>query len=181
MQVRTLRGNTAVVTETYEEHKHVVEGAARRFARRFCRDAEEAIADANLTFCEAYHTHDPARSELGQRLNYLIPRELYEPIRLEGERNARLPRAELSPAVAAPAAPAPFDAEEWAADNDVGDDSLAVIRLLLESPAELADALRPEMPPGEVRRCLCRYLIDTLGWARARVTETFREIAEALS
>ena len=177
-----LRGNRAVVTEVYEDVRGLVEARARRFAHRYRRDPDDAVADANLIFVELYHSHDPARSDLRQRLAYKIPLMLAEPVRQDNDRNAGLPRVAFNDAtVGAAPAPPPFDREGF--ESELTDDARVVLGLLLETPADLLAAMRSaRVPgPGSIRDCLRRYLSDTLGWAWNRVAESFEEIREALS
>jgi hypothetical protein len=64
---------------------------------------------------------------------------------------------------------------------EIGDDAQTIVRLLLQTPEEVRAYVLfyGEHTNGNIRRGLKEYLTDS-GWAKKRIGETFREIAEAL-
>lgn len=63
--------------------------------------------------------------------------------------------------------------------SSLTEDAETVCRLVLEAPAELAEALRPDEPYSS--RLALRRWLEGLGWTAERVVEAFREVREALS
>jgi hypothetical protein len=74
--------------------------------------------------------------------------------------------------------PKGFDALELI--RDMTEDSKTVVMLVIKTPPGLADIIEREGgKPKHYRECIMEYL-DGLGWAASRITQSFKEITEAL-
>lgn len=74
--------------------------------------------------------------------------------------------------------PKGFDALELI--RDMTEDSKTVVMLVIKTPPGLADIIEREGgKPKQYRECIMEYL-DGLGWAASRITQSFKEITEAL-
>lgn len=201
----------AAVADVYEDVADVVRETAFRFASRYDRDPEETLADACVYFLEALHGYDPSKGALRPRLAFIIWNRLHDARRRDihiweqfrgfglnalkksgntdtrrggFERGVRpAPAARSAPRWgydAAPPEPAPFDRDEF--ESGLGDDARVVMRLLLDTPPDLADAIRsdPDPGPGSIGRHVRRYLCDVMGWTARRASVAFRQIRWAL-
>lgn len=172
----------AAMSDVYEDQSACVERVARRFARKYHRDPEETIAEANYHFVEAVRTFDGSTgTTVGQRIGFLIERRLLDTLRMELDDQALLKRVDMPLELATSGTTAEFDADEF--KSDLSDDARAVVELILETPQELFDQLRSDKKPSpaSVRRCLGRYLKNSLGWAASQVREAFNELRDVMS
>lgn len=176
------RAPRQVVEDVYEDLAPLVRRIAARFARKYNQHLDDTLASANLYFLEAYHTFDPSRGTcLEQRVQYYVWHRLLDQVRTEAERNAAVPRVfdvvfESVPDGRGPAAG--FD--RAAVEGAVGWDAKEVLKLVLDTPADLLSAMKADTRPGGVRRALDRYLSVNLGWDRRRAAAAFGEIRAAL-
>jgi DNA-directed RNA polymerase specialized sigma subunit len=180
----TLRASKAAVEDTYEHFAPLVKKIARRFAFEHRRDIEETEADANVAFLEAYHGFDRTRNpSFESRLYSVIRGRLLDKARLESSygRQNKLERVDVDLNKHVKKTVEEFDREGLF--GSVGDDARLVLRLIFEMPLDLANAIRTQRRPNnlKVNRCLRRFLIERFGWAAKRVAESFMEIKEALA
>lgn len=176
---RRLRSRAAAEL-VYTELAGDVTAVASWFARTRDIDADECVSEANVAFLEAYHTHD-GRTPIRKRVNHRVYHHLLDRSRRWARRDARHREQSLPPRLPAPAAPeTPFDRDGLL--SRLGADAATVVRLLLETPSELADAIRGDRNPGpaSIKSCLRAYLLENLTWGASRVVAAFREVGEAL-
>lgn len=181
-RTRPTRGTRAALTEVYADLAPDLDAVARRHARRYGADYEDARADANLHFVEAYHTHDPDQSDIGQRVVFVVAARLRDAAVLAAQRSARLARA---PGVEPDACHTPPKPERYplgALWGRLSPDGRSLVALALESPPELMAAIRADPHPGpdSVRRHLRRHLRTVWLWSADRADDAFQEVADAL-
>lgn len=167
------------VSDVYDDLRDVIRGEAARHARARGLDAEECEADATLIFLDALTTHRRGGSAVGQWVRFRVRTGLRAQYRVWVRRNCHLPRVEM-PADVPAVEPEPFDRDGFAAVLSA--EAAVVLRLVLDTPAELLDAIRTDPEPSgrSIRKHLRGYLTGTLRWAAAEVAEAFEEIRGAL-
>lgn len=182
MTVMKPRASRAAVTDVYNDLRPLIEQIARSFAYKYRRDYDETFADANSHFLEAYHGYDPDQdTTLEQRVQYIVERRLFDSVRVDAERSELLTRVDADVGIMGATHPEPY--ERRLLTSCLTADARAVVELLLDTPADLLAIMQSDPNPGpaSVRRCLRRYLRNTLGWAASKVAEVFDEITEVLS
>lgn len=167
------RAGRDAVAEVYADLEPLLRQIAARFVRRYGGDRDEALADANLFFLEAYHGHDPARGKLETRVQFVVWNRLVDRARREAKARARLPFVPLPPAVGRAPAPPAYEPDDW------GDpDAQEVVDALTGDCPALDAALRadPDPTPTRVLGHLRAYLDVHLGWDSARVRRAINEV-----
>ena len=174
-----LRGNKATITDTHEQFIPLIRQIAARFCKRYRTEFDETYAQANYWFCRAYHTFNASRGEFPRRIQFYLWNRMLDGIQVAAERNRLHPRCKL---------PADLEANSNEFDRELLESELTrdgrvVIRLLLNTPADLLTAIRSDSKPGpaSIRRSLYRYLREQLGWSALEVVQTFDDIRSALS
>ncbi len=196
------RANREAVAEVYADLADLIGKAAWRFCKAYRQDYQECLAEANLAFLHAFHTHDPSKGSLEARLQYAIWARLMDAFRRESRYRARhhagdghqvqrcddqvydfgtdgvLEGRDIytnndAVSVAGVEDPPHFDAEACHRCRD--DDGQTLLDLTLDPPEELLTALRalPRPSAATERRCLSRYLRQQ-GWGAHRVRAAFR-------
>lgn len=176
------RGTRAALEAVYEDLAPDIEAAARRHAAKYNDDPDESLSDAQLVFLEAYHSHDPSKSDFGQRLGYLLPLRLLERARGYAKRNRALERV-VADLDALPTTPAPVDGYSVPAlAQRVSAEARTVLELLFAGPPELDAVIRADPNPtsARIRGHVQAHLRDTLGWTEQAIRAAFAEIQAAI-
>lgn len=174
------RASRAAVEAVYEDCREDVEATAARFVRRYGGDYEDAVADANLYFLEAYHSYDPARGQLVKRIVSVVWGKLLDARRVEFRRESRHRRATLPETLSVPPAPVPFDARDL--DIDPGTDAAVVVELVTTGVPELEAAMAASDPasPAAASRAVARYMRTRMRWTVERLEAAFADVRSAL-
>jgi hypothetical protein len=197
---------SAAVTAAYNDLRPWIVATAARFARQYQWPPDDCVGWANLFFLEAYHSHNPARGGLRQRVCHRIWWGLFEIHRTWCRRNAICRQLRLTERHGR-VLETRLDAEhedttsnprhnriikEWLAvtnpatpfeerDLAAGDDAREVLCLLLHTPVLDADVRAdPNTSPGSVRRHLRRHL-RAAGWDGRRIEAAFAAVRAALA
>lgn len=199
----TRRGSRAAVATVFEDLEADIDATARRFAKQYHqRDVEDIRADARLHFLEAYNGFDRTRSRIEQRVVSIVWNRLVDRVRVCAKRSSKaavLLVSDVAPdgGFDAPDRAPPLDREAFF--SQLSEDAELVVRLLIDTPAQLADAYplldlavpdyasvvgvlsAPDyaMNPQTVKGLLAGVLRALL-WTPARVREAFAEVAAAL-
>ncbi len=175
---------------TYEDVSKMVFRLCWVALIRWGGEWEDWLSAANMGFMDAVRTWKPERSSFVTHCWWCVHYALLDRRNGKGERwrGRETPEADLrgddgrGPLADVPARPEPGVASLL---RDLGEDGRTVVRLVVESPAELAKLARVggrrhgDPSPAAARRAIGDHLAG-LGWARARVVEAFGELREAL-
>jgi len=194
----------AAVADVYEDVAEDIDDTARRFARAYNqRDRDDVRSEANVIFLHALEKYDPARGRLRPRIVDLVWKRLLDRVRSEAVKAKRLVLHNASDVakdggtVDAPAREPAF--ERAALYDRLSDDAEMVVRMLIETPDEIAEAYPllgafvPEcqtvlgvlsLPGVPVQphavRSLLGSVLSALSWSPTRIREAFAEIGAAL-
>jgi hypothetical protein len=157
------------IEDVYEDVRDDVTRVAGAFARSRGLDFDEVRQEAGLAFVEAYGRYQTrggkARGTFGRYAVFYVRKRLLTNARTQARRErllgVRLPMAELPP-TRQDGLKAVFEG--------LGHDARTVVDL----------ALGADGRPRSVRAFVRRRLAD-MGWAAARVAESFEEVRRALS
>lgn len=163
----------ASLDQTYEEFRRHMEIAPIQFRRRYGGDLDELRSIAGQAFAEACRSHRPERGTLRKRVRYVVWNRMLEQCRRGERRRRHHGRVNM---VAVPDRSC-FNLHTFL--GELSKDAAEAIQLILEAPAEIADALG-SADRIETRRALVADFLLGLGWAAGRVISTFKEIGEAL-
>lgn len=164
--------------DAYEVARPTVEKTAGRFARKYRRDFEETLAEANYLFVRAFLSFRPG-GNLDRRVRFLVWHGLMDLLRAEIRRH--IPAAPLTPHDSIPDRRAYFDRAGF--ESGLSDDARALAELVLDPHPELDAEIRSSGCPGpwSERNCLVRHARRRWGWSPGRVRRAFAEIDEELS
>lgn len=206
MPLPKARAGRAAVSEVFADLEPLVRRIVKRFCKKYRCEFEETYAEACYHFLCAYHTHNPEKGILETRVQFVVwnrlldrtRRDAVEAVRLpravsrvyystsqdysDGEQSGRLSRSDTAPYVEhlGESDPDPFDAD--ALELTETDDARFLLGLLLDTPGELAHAIRSDPKPGErsTKDHLKRHLAG-LGWDRDRITAAFAGAEETVA
>lgn len=167
----------------YEEVRLFLYQQAHWASRTYGLTFEDALADVHLGFQMAYHAYTADKGAFITYVGHKVYWTLKNIQRQESGRRAMLRRRALSEDMAARPVPEKFRLDEFA--SDLSEDAEEVLKVVLQSPMELLQIVRQKSPDGQptrknMFRAAVREFLMGLGWSSARVTESFKEIKEAL-
>lgn len=172
----------------WQQHAPAIGRQVERFCRRYGIDLDDCQSIAHEAFLKAIRSHDPARGRLLPRLHAIVHFDLLKHLkRREGYGRGDWHERQITPErTNTPAAaldrPAP-GRQHWLTDflDGLSQDARLVAGAVLDAPTELLYEMGWQ-PDGEVwqRHGVFRWLRG-LGWAAVRISETFKEIREALA
>lgn len=171
------------MADLYEEVRLFLYQQAHWAARHYRMSFEDALADVHLGFQRAYHDYTPDKGKFITYVGHKVYWTLRNLRREEGIRANLVKWSSLPEHAAARPSPEPFRLEEFA--SDLSEDAEEVLKVVLQSPVEFLQILRKKSPVGQptrtnMFRAAVREFLMGLGWSSARVTESFKEIKEAL-
>jgi hypothetical protein len=177
----TGRGTAAALLDVYEDLLSDVQKSALWTAKRFRLNFDDALADANLIFVEAYLGFDPGRSDIGQRVSYLVRRRIIDDARIAE-------RVRTFGEGAVPLDLLPCATQETphfalgAFTAGLSPDAQRLVCLALEPPHELKFAIAddPAPEPDCTRNQMGFYAADVWGWGAERFRAAFEEVSESL-
>jgi len=173
---------TAAMEETYADVEQLLWHQVHRFVERHGGVPEELKAIADETFVRVYHspTFDPSRSKFSTYLTAAVRNRFMDELRRRGtNREFAIDPDELQNLPGRRDTPG-FDLAEFV--GGLREDVATVVRLVVETPAELADALAGARGrPRFVRGALRRHLRGVMRWSHRRVSRAFRGVVEALA
>lgn len=191
MPLPKARAGRAAVSEVFADLEPLVRRIVKRFCKKYRCEFEETYAEACYHFLCAYHTHDPEKGILETRVQFVIWNRLLDRTRRDAVEAVRLPRAISRVHYSTSqdysdvehlgqSDPDPFDPDALARAET--DDTRFLIGLLLDTPDELARAIRSDPKPGErsTREHLKRHLAG-LGWDRDRIALAFADVQETVA
>lgn len=176
------------VTETYLDVEKMIYAVVNEFHGTFGGDWDEYVAEANLTFKQVYDSYDPTKGALTNVLWTSIWRKLTK-VNRKNIRSRAFHKVSLDAAdgnyntLAAHIQDRPdctFDFVAFAAAAKLTEDAKTVIGLVLDPPEKVEKVAKAKGDlPMNWRSTLREYLRD-IGWAAARISESFEEVREAL-
>lgn len=175
--------------DTYEDVELLIYKVVNKFHRRFGGDPEEYIAEANLTFQRVYRAYNPALGSFGnvlwtsvwRRLSNINRRNINARqncrVSLDAAKNEANDRGEtLAANYPDPRPPAARAMEMLEA---LSPDARAVAALVFDPPDKVARTAEEKGGQAANWRSTLRAYLAELGWAAARITESFDEIRRA--
>lgn len=165
--------------QTFADVSELVSIISRKHARQYGRDYDEVFSEACEHYQWCHDTHDEDLGPFEKRVSYVLPRRLFETVRLKTRRNVRVG---MEPACG-------FDADTHArrtSDFNLADfrealtpDGRFLVSIVLQTPGYIWRAGRNVTSVGE-RAILFRHVRDEYNWRRDRFDEAFENVADVL-
>lgn len=173
---------TSMLNDTYHDVERLIYWTVHRFIKRKGGDFEQCLSTANATFVNAYHRYDPATDGSRSRFTYYVQWIIYKDLLEEQRNEARKARcAKIDHEAQLETIPTQangFHLGEFL--EELGEDARLVATLVLDTPRDLARAIRHKGGHGMNYRSVLRSHLQSIGWTTARVTEAFHEISNLL-
>ena len=166
----------------YQDYKPLIYKLAKRFSVQYGFEFDEAVSEGNLAFAEAIIVFDPDKSSFCTHLFWTVKKRLWKMVRHQ-TRNRNF--QELS-----------YDMESGddifqqtcfrKAIDELTEDSVEVIRTVLETPIQIIWKIRRDMKKDEsvtgtiTRKKLTKYFREVQGWKFKRIWDSFEEIKNVL-
>jgi len=163
--------------ETYLEVKPVILAACRDICNRFGGNFDDVLSDANSAFLEAYESWEPGQSSFTSWLRHRIFSTAVNNLRHQCREQGRREHVEESDIP-------DYNRSTWNVRQvleELTEDAALVVKLTLETPAELeAIAQAKGGQPRNLRSSLRQYLAE-MGWTAYRIAESFNEVRRVLA
>ncbi len=162
-------------TETYIDLEGMIYAAVYRFTRRYRVEFDEALAIANLAFCQSFEGYDRKRASFRTRVYQKIWSTLLEWHRTMMRRHilGKVVDVDLE-RIHTP------DDNIWDLVEELSSDAQSVARAVLDSPREIVhDILVNGDSPRAVRNAL-RDFFEDCGWSTSRLAAASEELSKAL-
>ena len=167
----------ANASETYEECRKLIYSTVWSVIRQYGGDFDDLMSEANVAFLDAYESFDGSSaftswvySTVWYRCVDFVGSRLENQRRFQSvEDDTTIPDRRRS---------------SWRINDmleELGEDARLVVKLTIETPAELARIA--DVKGGQARNLrssLRQYLAD-MGWTAVRIAESFCEVQRALS
>lgn len=177
------------ISDTYEDVEKLIWHTCHRFARRYGGDVEEMVGETHIVYMKAYESWRPnSGTKFSGYLTVCIWR------RLIGFRNHRLRRKPIQAVSLDAPQPNGRTMAMQVADhrrpttnvirdliNDLSEDAAAVVQLVVDAPCDVAAIAEGKGGTPRNWSSTVRHHLRRLGWTPNRITETFEEIAGALT
>jgi len=161
------------LTETFKDMEKLICKIAWRFANAYNADLEEVQAEASLIFLNAMKTYDEEKGRLSTYLTLRITWGLIGYFEKQKKQTAVYSVASFE------------DIEDLTSNlsvidilDEVGEDAKTLIDLVLETPVDFMNAIRPNRK--NLRASMRRHATKILGWTTRHYKETFEEVTNAL-
>jgi len=164
-----------VLTETYKDMEKLVCKIAWRFAKTYNADFEEVQAETNLIFINAMKTYDKEKGALSTHLTHQITRRLQTYFKQQWKQQNQIPTINVD-LVCIETPSSDFTLIDII--DEVGEDARTLIDLVLETPVDFMNAIRPNRR--NLRASMKRHSTKILGWTKRHYKETFEEVTNAL-
>lgn len=168
------------IEKAYARLGKLVFKTAWKFSKKYRRDPEEEIANANAIFVDAFKRFNPKRQTLESWLVYKITMELTGILRNELRREKLLSRIEADFEGMEDVEIRTFDMVEFL--EELGADAQQVVRLVFDTPKHVEKYIKRlgGPTPRNMRRALRRELKKS-GWGENRISRTFNQIGKAIA
>jgi DNA-directed RNA polymerase specialized sigma subunit len=163
--------------ELFAETEPMINYSASKFYRQYGGDSDDWVSEGYDIFMRAFDTHDGEHS-FKTWLGFLLSHIMMERVRRKAMRNARLRRV-ANDLLDAPAREKPeFVLTEFM--EELSEDARTVVGLVFDAPTEIRISLNDygRETPYTIKKSVIEYLKD-IGWAAARIAESFKEVKEA--
>lgn len=179
-------------TDTYQTLQGTIKGTVGRFCQRYHTDFDDMLSRAHVAFLEAFDTFDHERgmafsSYVIQKINFALIETYRETARRAGLHASKFGQAVVDGLDFAADKTNPFFLVELL--DELSEDGRTVVHLtlhtrdvqhtMLEQTHYTNDATNTAIRNGA--RTALREVLNDLGWTAARISESFQEIANALS
>ena len=163
------------VAETYKDVEKLIYSTVWQVVRRYGGHFDDLLSEANQVFLEAYESFDGS-SSFTNWLRFNVWWRLVDVQRsTHRERSRYVPVEDVDIAERT--------RSDWRMQDmieELTEDAALVVKLVVETPAELEQVYRAK--GGEARNLrssIRQYLIE-MGWTAARIAESFVEVRRAL-
>ena len=160
-------------TATYEDVELLIYKTANRFARQYGKDVDECISIANESYLDAYADHDPRKGKFSTCVVTYAWNAMRNYYRSERRHDREQATDDLSG----------YGVEDGPVVDldELSEDARHAAMLALDPPAELASQAKAKGGHCHNWRSTIREYLAGLGWAAARIAESFEEIRTVLS
>lgn len=175
--IATYAANRESMTETYQDVYKLICHIVWKFQRANGGDFEEMKSIANMTFMDAFFSHDESKASFPTWLQIKIRHSLLERMR-ESCKREKSTVGDKSLEDQFVIYHRPF----WELTEELSHDAQTIVELLWELPETLQDTmLEKGTHPRNARAALRLYLKTFFGWTEKHVVETFAEITEVIN
>lgn len=184
----------AIASETYEEVKRLIYHTVWSVVRQYGGDFDELMSEANVAFLDAYESFDGS-SSFSSWLRLNVWGKCVDAVRNRLDEQRRYKRVKDDTRSGIPV--------QFTADSDglaegipdrscsgwkiggmfeeLTEDAALVVKLTLETPAELEAVVRAKGgQPRNLRSSIRNYLAE-MGWTACRIAESFNEVRRVLA
>jgi len=161
------------LTETYADMERLICKIVWRLTNAYNADFEEVRSEANLIFLNAMKTYDEEKGALSTHLTCQITRRLQTYLHNQKKQTAVYLVSLFE------------DIEDPTSNlsmidilDEVGEDAKTLIDLVLETPVDFMNSIRPNAK--NFKTNMKRHSVKILGWTKRHYKETFEEVTNAL-
>lgn len=190
------------IDDTYEDVKKLISHIVTSFYRNYGGDWDEMFAESNIVFMNVYKAFDPSRGSFNSVLGTSIENRLKDLMFHNARRKTwsldqdsssggkgfgknraagcgSIDSHKMTLAADIPDRPdCTFHLEQFA--ENLSKDAITVLKLILDSPAELAAMAEAKGGTPRNWRSTVREYLANLHWHASRIAESFSEIQEVL-
>lgn len=143
-------------------------------------DVDQAQSDANLAFCEAWHTFNPEKGRFTTHVGFRVHVRLLNEMRRNCRRRRHVLFSELTEDVSGGFHKHEVDPSLPPWVERLSNDGKALVKLALKQPKDVEWFIAERGSDGisTVRSCLREFLLQ-LGWDAERVRNAFQEVKDA--
>lgn len=163
------------VSEKYADVELLIYKTIHDFIRIYGGNFDELLGESHLMFMTAVRRYDN-RSSFPTYVRWVVWHGLHELLRRTIRHSGKVTYMELDPN--AFAAPPAFNLNELA--ESLSSDAQEVLRLVMDTPRELMKSIERRKGTGIAYRSVIRQYLVAIGWSPKRITNSFRELQEAL-
>lgn len=179
-----MTGTMRPIDETYADVEKLIYHACHQFQRKFGGDIEEMISIGNEKFMSSYEKFDSSQGSFSTFLYINISNALQDHHWHEWRRFALSLDNEMSDGRSyanevRDDSVSGFDLSQFA--EDMSEDAVMILKLVLDSPAELANIAIGKGGNPRNWRSSIRDWLESMGWSNERVAEGFEEIRGVLA
>lgn len=173
------------IDETYQDVEKLIYHAVHKFYKSHGGDIDEMIGVANQVFMDSYEAFDASKGTFTGFLYLNITRRLQDLYWHEKRRKTMSLDSETEDGTTFAGqvedyrTSKDFDLMEFA--EGMSQDAMEVLKLVLESPAELASVAMGKGGNPRNWRSTVREFLYGMGWSGERISESFEEISGALA
>ncbi len=175
---------TMAVETTYGDVEKMIFKICHKFRRRYGGDFNELVARGNELFMRSYRKYNPEDGSFTTYLWLRVWGGLMDDLRGKLRKERRLTEVNHPLENVAQLEPSDWDVPTFL--KGLSGDAKVVVMLTLTAPKDIPHAMmmksveRCNGKPSAYRTHIKEYLLD-MGWTFGRITESFKEVGQALT